>query len=616
MGSARLLVAAFLALVGIANAQAYVPASLSLFAVYSISSVSNVGVSNVYGSVGVGSSSVSGFPPGNVIGGAIYVPPAGELEMVESDVIDLFFQGLSAVINADLSGQNLGGMTLGPGGYSFTADAALTGTLVLDGQNDDGSQWIFEVFGNLIAADSARIVLINGALSCNIFWSVVGSVVIGSQATTRGTVSSIGTISLGEGAFHYGGLYSISDKVSLDSGIVVGCRATYDEPTTTTDMMTSSTAVTDTTMSLTHLGYGCDVLCSQLDGFDDCSRVHNGRSNDHGHRGYNDQYCDDYCRKYHGYGHVGHHNRGHDSYRYHSLHCYGIHVGYYNRNDGDGSHDYHDYGCVGYHNRGRNGYRYHNLHWNGFHCDGFHCYYCYRYYSDRSYGYHGHHGYGHVDCYDGGHNGYRNYCLHCYGCHSYNCHSYNCHSYNCHSYNCHSYNCYRHDSDGSYSHYGHHGYGHVGHHDHGHVSYYEHRHNTCRYYILHCNGCHCYDCYRHDSDGSYGYHAYHASGHVSYHDRRHNSCRHHGFYCYGFHSDGSYGHHGHRHVSYHGHGHVGYDDRRHNSYRYYSLYCYGIYSYYPYRHYSIYCHGFHGYCCHRYNSDGSNSYHAYGHAGY
>jgi hypothetical protein len=52
-------------------------------------------------------------------------------------------QAASAPCGNDLTGKDLGGLTLGPGVYCFSSSAGLTGTLTLDAHGNTNAQWIF-----------------------------------------------------------------------------------------------------------------------------------------------------------------------------------------------------------------------------------------------------------------------------------------------------------------------------------------------------------------------------------------------------------------------------------------------------------------------------------------
>ena len=65
----------------------------------------------------------------------------------------------------DLTGQDLGGLTLTPGVYCFSSSAQLTGTLTLDAQGNANAVFIFKTGSTLTTASGSSVVLINGGSS-------------------------------------------------------------------------------------------------------------------------------------------------------------------------------------------------------------------------------------------------------------------------------------------------------------------------------------------------------------------------------------------------------------------------------------------------------------------
>ena len=100
------------------------------FAVLAGSTVTNTGPTVLLGSLGVSpGNAVTGFPPGIVTApGGVFI---GDAVAIQAQ-IDLAI-GYNAVAarppTADLTGQDLGGLTLTPGVYNFASAAQLTGSL-------------------------------------------------------------------------------------------------------------------------------------------------------------------------------------------------------------------------------------------------------------------------------------------------------------------------------------------------------------------------------------------------------------------------------------------------------------------------------------------------------
>ncbi|KAL6876821.1 hypothetical protein J3F83DRAFT_769863 [Trichoderma novae-zelandiae] len=206
MLSLRLLGSA-LALAGVIKAQVDLGTALS-FAVLGGSAVTNTGPSIISGNVGVyPGSAISGFPPGTVVNGVIHMTDAVAAQ-AQADVTTAYNVAAGLPPNVDLTGQDLGGMTLVAGVYSFSTSAQLTGALVLDGQGDSSSVWVFQIGTTLTTATASSVILIGGASPCNVFWQVGSSATIGTTTTFVGNVLALTSITLVTGASNNGGLYA------------------------------------------------------------------------------------------------------------------------------------------------------------------------------------------------------------------------------------------------------------------------------------------------------------------------------------------------------------------------------------------------------------------------
>ncbi|MGA7751218.1 MAG: ice-binding family protein, partial [Candidatus Sulfotelmatobacter sp.] len=105
--------------------------SAGMFGVLGASAVTNTGPTVIDGDLGVyPGTSITGFPPG-IVNGTIYDGNAVAMQ-AQADALAAynFFAGLSS--NENLTGQNLGGLTLTPGVYSFDSSAQLTGELMIN----------------------------------------------------------------------------------------------------------------------------------------------------------------------------------------------------------------------------------------------------------------------------------------------------------------------------------------------------------------------------------------------------------------------------------------------------------------------------------------------------
>ena len=132
------------------------------FGVLGGATVTNTGPTIVNGNLGVSpGAAVVGFPPGTVAMGTIHAADA-VASQAQSDLVTAYNIAAGLPCNTDLTGQNLGGLTLTPGVYCFNTSAQLTGTLILDLQNNPNAQFVFKTGSTLTTASGSTVAAING----------------------------------------------------------------------------------------------------------------------------------------------------------------------------------------------------------------------------------------------------------------------------------------------------------------------------------------------------------------------------------------------------------------------------------------------------------------------
>lgn len=198
------------------------------FAVLGGSTVTNTGGTVVNGDLGVWPGlAITGFPPG------IVVPPgtthAGDAvaQQAQSDVTTAYNALAGQACNTDLTGQDLGGLTLTPGVYCFSSSAQLTGALVLDAQGNANAVWVFKIGSSLTTASNSSVVFINGGQSCNMFWQVGSSATLGTTTAFAGNILALQSITLNTGASLDGRALARNGAVTMDTNTVtpVACAA-------------------------------------------------------------------------------------------------------------------------------------------------------------------------------------------------------------------------------------------------------------------------------------------------------------------------------------------------------------------------------------------------------
>ena len=216
-------IAAFLLTPSSAFAQINLGTSQS-FAVLGGSTVTNTGASVITGNLGVSpGSSVTGFPPGIVTGGAIHAAD-GVAAQAQSDLTTAYNAAAGIPCGVDLTGQDLGSVgTLTPGVYCFTSSAALTGTLTLNFQGNPNALFLFKIGSTLTTASGSSVVLTNtGGTTCptNLFWQVGSSATLGTGSTFAGNILALTSITITTGAGLTGRALARNGAVTLDTNTV------------------------------------------------------------------------------------------------------------------------------------------------------------------------------------------------------------------------------------------------------------------------------------------------------------------------------------------------------------------------------------------------------------
>ncbi|HEX8678977.1 MAG TPA: ice-binding family protein, partial [Chthoniobacterales bacterium] len=121
---------------GLASAQVISLGGAENVTVLGATTVTNTGATIVYGNLALTpGSSVTGFPPGQVINGSIHINDA-IASQAHAGALAAYNQIAGETPTSNLTGMNLSGMTLSPGIYRFDTFAQLSGTLTLDTGGD------------------------------------------------------------------------------------------------------------------------------------------------------------------------------------------------------------------------------------------------------------------------------------------------------------------------------------------------------------------------------------------------------------------------------------------------------------------------------------------------
>jgi outer membrane autotransporter protein len=196
------------------------------FAVLGGSTVTNTGTSVLTGNLGVSpGTAITGFPPGIVTGAthaADAVAIAAQVDLTTA------YNALAALpTTTNLTGQNLGGLTLTPGVYNFNSSAQLTGALTLNGLGNPNAVFIFNIGSTLTTASSSTVTVVNGGPGSNVFWRIGSSATLGTTTSFVGDILALTSITLNTRAnIACGSALARNGAVTLDTNnISIGSLA-------------------------------------------------------------------------------------------------------------------------------------------------------------------------------------------------------------------------------------------------------------------------------------------------------------------------------------------------------------------------------------------------------
>jgi hypothetical protein len=205
---------------GALGATAPVLGAAKSFTVLGGSTVTNTNVTTITGDLGVSPGlAITGFPPGIVLGGAVHAGDAVALQ-AQTDTTAAYNTLAGQACSVDLSGKDLGGLTLTPGVYCFSSSAQLTGALVLDAGGRADAVFVFKMVSTLITASNATVHVINGGTACGVYWMVGSSATLGTNTAFAGSVLALTSITLNTGATLSGRALARNGAVTMDHNTI------------------------------------------------------------------------------------------------------------------------------------------------------------------------------------------------------------------------------------------------------------------------------------------------------------------------------------------------------------------------------------------------------------
>ena len=202
------------------------------FGVLGASTVTNTGPTVIInGSLGVSPGTAITNTAGITINGVSYagnttVPNDAGSAAAQADALTAYNALAAMAVTENLTGQNLGGLTLTPGVYKFDSDAGLTGVLTLNFEGLNNAEIIFQIGSALTTATGSSIVIENPGSNDGLFWDVGSSATLGTTTAFEGNILAVASITMNTDAtIGCGSALALNGAVTMDNNtIATGCN--------------------------------------------------------------------------------------------------------------------------------------------------------------------------------------------------------------------------------------------------------------------------------------------------------------------------------------------------------------------------------------------------------
>src|ERR1700675_2175916 len=159
---------------------------------------------------------VTNFPPSVVLSPGVILGPGPTTQQAQTDAMTAYtaFQALPGGVT--IVG-NLAGQTFTPGIYKVATslDLSVGGLVILNGNGDPNSEFIFQIGSTLTMNNGSTVLLTNGAQARNVIWLVGTSATIGTTVQMKGDIVAQTSITVNDNANVTGRLLALTGAVTF-----------------------------------------------------------------------------------------------------------------------------------------------------------------------------------------------------------------------------------------------------------------------------------------------------------------------------------------------------------------------------------------------------------------